>query len=86
MKFSSLNPVISGPDITFDCAKCGPPHRIWIAARYRQPPIPGVWSWTAPDSAEGGYDGITITPSINNLTHGRKPCGWHINVINGDVT
>lgn len=87
MKFSTLNPLISATDIIFDCAKCGPPHRVWIAARYRQSPIQGTWSWTAPDDGSGGYDAITISPSIDNHSHGRKKqCGWHISVVNGEVT
>lgn len=85
MKFSSLNPKISGTDISFDCPKC-PGQRVWISALYRQPPDPtGRWSWTAPDDGSGGYDAITITPSINNHHHGKIPCGWHGSIVNGDI-
>lgn len=85
MDFSELNPKISGTDISFDCAKCGHPHRIWIAARYRQAPSVGVWCWDAPVDSPNGYNAITITPSINNHHHGRKSCGWHVTITNGEV-
>lgn len=88
MKFSTLNPVISATDITFDCVKCGPPYKVWISARYRQPPQEGIWCWDAPEPNSAnfnGYDSITITPSIRNHHHGKKLCGWHLSVNDGEV-
>lgn len=84
MKFSELHPKISETDITFDCLKCGPPHRVGISARHNGAIEPGVWTWSCSGS-EQGYDGITISPSIQSITHGRKPCGWHVSIVNGEV-
>ncbi len=80
MRFQDLNPKISENDIIFDCPKCGKPYKIWIAAKFRTPASNGTWCWD--------HDGenVTITPSILFHLHGRKPCGWHGSVTNGEVT
>lgn len=79
MKFQELNPIISETDITFDCPKCGPPHRIWIAARFNKHATDGTWFWTH------NGESVTIVPSIYNQVHGRVPCGWHGSIIEGEV-
>lgn len=78
--------------LQFDCPACGPPYRIDIpiilngakAVDARSPDMP-MWIVTTPGLS---WEGITITPSINNTPggHGRKkPCLWHGSIINGEV-
>jgi hypothetical protein len=95
MKFSALNPQMTGTsdlgdgeaknELTFDCPKCGPPYRISIHCHQGEPDAArALWKWAMPPGVND-WDRITIDPSISNHHHGRKPCGYHLSVINGEV-
>lgn len=74
--------------LAFDCPKCGRPYLITANLVIGAPPgIPGVWGLTLPDVPSGdGWDGVTVTPSIQTNTHGRKKlCGFHCSIVNGEV-
>lgn len=95
MKFSELHPEMtgmSGPEdgprynqLTFDCPKCGPPFRIQIHCHQGEPDAKrALWHWHT-SAGLYGWDVMTISPSISNHHHGRRECGCHLSVTDGEV-
>lgn len=94
MRLAELNPSLHWSphargythQLQFDCQKCGPPHKILVCCAMAEP-TPGVWKLTLPETVSGdGWNGVTLTPSINSATHGRKKvCGQHCSIIDGEV-
>lgn len=97
MKFSELNPRVTQVGqspiwLTFTCPRCGPPYTVNIPivlnGQKSGPDIP-MWQFMASDPPNFSWDTVTISPSIDisPCGHGRKkPCNWHGNIINGEVT
>ncbi len=75
--------------LMIDCPTCGSVYRIAInvVINAPQPGCAGVWSLRLPPAPSGdGWDGVTMSPSYQSLTHGRrKACAAHFSIINGDV-
>jgi len=73
--------------LSFDCPLCGPWYKIILCCSRVKPSSEGVWWISIPEVASGdGWNGITLTPSVNNSNHGRKKvCGYHFFLIDGDL-
>jgi hypothetical protein len=93
MKLSDLQPEFCATEtpgvsqVWFTCPIHGKPNRITVNCHSGPPNQEAhLWNWTAQFSPAIVWDSVTIAPSINLHSHGRKPCGWHGNVTNGEVT
>ncbi len=96
MRLATLNPKLTHSpyataythQLSFDCPRCGKPFLISANLIIGPPPgTQGVWGLTLPSEPSGdGWDGVTVTPSIQNNNHGpKKACGFHCSIINGEV-
>ncbi len=98
MKLSELNPgwalasaVPDGAMLLFDCPLCGKGYQVAVLVHNAAPKHP-IWKWNGPtpEAAQAAgkppdWNSITLEPSIRNHSHGRKPCGWHGSIENGEI-
>jgi hypothetical protein len=97
VRLAALHPMLTQSHGSFgythqlemDCPACGPQYRMAICVVLNVPPPgrSGVWALQLPAVPSGdGWDGVTMSPSVQNSNHGRKKaCTVHFSIVNGEV-
>jgi hypothetical protein len=97
MRLSTLNPSLTQSpladgythQLAMDCPSCGAPYRlvICVVLNVSAPGRAGVWGLQVPAVPFGdGWSGVTLSPSFQNHSHGRKKtCAVHFSIVDGEV-